>query len=176
MVGNQNQATPAEGTLTVDAANADGTQLWHRRSVPKGPSVDTPVRFGDDGAVLLGTNSQGTTCAWDPPMPLWPWPVEIGQTFSTKTSCSGATLEVQGKIDGRTSTTVDKQPTEVFVVSKSITTHGNLESTGTETDWFAPSLGLNVRVESHSTGTARGTTVQSDETDDLVSARPSRLS
>lgn len=176
VVGNQSQPTPGEGTLTVDAPRPDGNQVWHRRSAPNAPSVDTPVRFGDNGAFLLGTNSRGTTCPWDPPMPLLPWPVEVGQTFLTKTSCSGADLDVQGKIDSQRSVELDGRAIDVYVVTKAITTHGNLESTGTEVDWFAPSLGLNVHVESHSTGLAKNTTVQSDETDDLVSARPSRLS
>ena len=51
---------------------------------------------------------------------------------------------MSGRITGSRQVTLDGRSIEVFVAETTITTHGQLESTGRQVNWFAPSLRLSA--------------------------------
>jgi hypothetical protein len=120
-----------------------------------------------------GFQSVSFTCTFNPPVPAPPWPPTVGATFAGKADCGNFTTEVKGKIDGSRKATVDGAPVDVFVATISIVTHGQLESSGTDVQWFAPSTRLVVHSESHTKGSYGPFGFASDVVSDLVSAKPS---
>jgi hypothetical protein len=179
-IGNGSSNVPSEGTLTVDPAKADGSQVFHRVVDPNGSSTDTTFQFKPDGIFLKATSTQSGsgfqsvsfTCTFNPPVPAPPWPPTVGATFAGKANCGDFTTEVKGKVDGTRQATVDGAPVDVFVISVAVVTHGQLESSGTDVQWFAPSTRLVVHDESHQKGSYGPFGFSSDVTSDLVSAKP----
>jgi hypothetical protein len=166
---------PAEGTLKVDPAGSDGTQVWHRvTDASRGPA-DTTLAFRPDGVFLVSTTQGGgqLTCTFSPPLAAPPWPPAVGKTASGQANCGAFTMEVSSRTESTRQVTLDGASVQVFVVSSTITTRGQVESTGTEVDWYAPSLRLNVHIEVHAKGGGGAVPFSSDQTSDLVSARPS---
>lgn len=179
-VGNNTSNVPPDGTAVVDAAKADGSQVVHRVVDPDRSSTDSTFLFKPEGIFLKSTAMQSGsgfqsvtfTCTFNPPVPAPPWPPTVGATFAGKADCGNFTTEVKGKIDGTRKATVDGAPVDVFVATISIVTHGQLESSGTEVQWFAPSTRLVVHTESHTKGSYGPFGFASDVTSDLASAKP----
>ena len=179
-IGNGSSNVPSEGTLGVDPAKPDGSQVFHRVVDPARSSTDTTFLFKPDGIFLKATSTQSGsgfqsvsfTCTFNPPMPAPPWPPTVGATFAGKANCGDFTTEVKGKVDGTRQATVDGAPVDVFVISVTVVTHGQLESSGTEVQWLAPSTRLVVHDESHQKGSYGPFGFSSDVTSDLVSAKP----
>jgi hypothetical protein len=179
-IGNSSSPVAPEGTLVVDAAKPDGTQVFHRVADPDRASTDTTFAFRSDGVFIKSTTQrQGSgfqsvtfTCNFNPPLPAPPWPPTVGATFAGKADCGSFTTDVKGKVDGTRKVALDGAQVDVFVASISIVTHGQLESTGTSVQWFAPSLRLIVHSEDHTKGAYGPFGFSSDVTSDLVSGKP----
>jgi hypothetical protein len=179
--GGATTTTPPYGTLVVDRPGGDGTQLWHRASDPSAPPNDSTFRFATDGVALIRqviriTNAGTTTtftCTFDPGVPAPPWPPTVGAVFTGHGECGSFTADVSGRIDDRKQVTLDGAPVDVFVISSKLVTHGQVESTATQVDWYAPSLRLPVHSESSASGTYGFVSFQSTGTSDLESGHPS---
>jgi hypothetical protein len=179
-VGNNASNVPPEGTAVIDPAKADGSQVVHRVVDADRSSTDSTFLFKPEGIFLKSTAMQSGsgfqsvtfTCTFNPPVPAPPWPPTVGATFAGKADCGNFTTEVKGKIDGTRKATVDGAPVDVFVATIAIVTHGQLESSGTEVQWFAPSTRLIVHTEGHTKGSYGPFGFGSDVTSDLVSAKP----
>src|SRR5256885_1259224 len=107
-----------------------------------------------------GTASKTAPSSTDPPRSTRPptrqaarWPPAVGRTFADHGDCGSFTTDVSSRIESTRTVTVDGQAVDTFVVQSSITTHGQVESTGSQRDWFSPSLRLSVHEESHQQGT-----------------------
>jgi hypothetical protein len=97
----------------------------------------------------------------------------VGKTLSGHANCDpGFTTDVTGKVTDTKQTTLDGKSYTVYVIESTITTHGSLESTTTQVNWFAPDLRMTLHDESHSSGTYQSFSFTSDQTDDLVSGKP----
>jgi hypothetical protein len=180
-VGSTTTAAPADGTMTVDPASSDGTQVFHRFVRAGQPPSDTTFSFQTSGMFIttvvtrmtVGTQTVAFTCTFNPPVPAPPWPPSVGATISGSGSCGSFTAQVTGRIDGTKTVTLDGAPVMVYVVDTTIVTHGQVESTQTQTDWFAPSLRLSVHNESRAKGTYGPFSFSSTLISDLESGRPS---
>lgn len=178
--GGSSSQTPPEGTLKVDPAGGDGAQTLHRAVDPSGVPSDNILLFRPDGMFLHkvitrasgGGQQMEFTCTFDPPVPLPPWPPAVGKTFAGHGQCGSFTADLQGKIAGQRSVTLDGIQVEVYVVESTFITRGQVESTANRTDWFAPSLRLPVHVENHQKGSYGFFSFSDDLTADLVSAHP----
>jgi len=190
--GNSTQAAPPTGDLIVEAARADGTQVSRREVTPGRSSSDSTIAFvgggmfltqivehfyaGGPGATAGPSGGQRVdyTCVFDAPgLPAPPWPPVVGKKFSGHANCGSFTTDVNASIDMTKSVTLDGAGVTTYVVDASIVTHGQIESKGTEVDWFAPSLRLSVHTESHQSGTFGGfLSFKTDLVSDLVSGRP----
>jgi hypothetical protein len=175
------QAAPAEGTLLVDPAQADGTQVTHQVVDPNGSSTDTTYRFGGDGMFIArrimhnraGGQAIDFTCTFSPQLPAPPWPPVVGKAFEGDANCDGFTVHVSGRTTGTRTVSLDGVSVQTYVVESTIDTTGQLQSHGSEVDWFAPSLRLPVHSETHQKGSYGMFSFSSDLTSDLESARPS---
>lgn len=179
--GATTKPVPSEGTLRVDAAKADGTQVWHRAVDPAQAPSDTTLSFRPDGMFIVSTITRASgggasvsfTCTFEPPVPSPPWPPSVGATFGGHGQCQSFTADVSGRITGTRQVTLDGSPITVFVAESDLVTHGQVESTGHEVDWFSPALRLVVHNESQAKGTYGVVSFASNVTSDLVSGRPS---
>ena len=179
-IGTSTQHPPPEGTLKIDPGGADGKQVWHRVVDPNQASNDTTLAFRSDGMFIVQTVlRQGSggqqltfTCNFDPGIPAPPWPPAVGKTYGGHGDCGSFTTDVSGRITGSRQVALDGKSIEVFVAETTITTHGQLESTGRQVNWFAPSLRLSVHDESHQKGSYGPFGFSSDGTSDLISAKP----
>jgi hypothetical protein len=171
---------PGEGTLRVDPASGS-TQLWHRANDPRQPPSDTTLQFRPDGMLVTSQVQRVTfggqtfvfTCTFPTPVPAPPWPPNVGVTFTGHGDWGNFTVDVSGRIAGsRSATLPDGTAVPVVVIDSSLTTHGQVESSAAETDWFAPSLRLSVHTETHGSGTYGFVSYRTDMTADLESARP----
>jgi len=180
-IGTSTQHPPPEGTLKIDPGGADGKQVWHRVVDPNQASNDTTLAFRSDGMFIVQTVlRQGSggqqltfTCNFDPGIPAPPWPPAVGKTYGGHGDCGSFTTDVSGRITGSRQVALDGKSIEVFVAETTITTHGQLESTGRQVNWFAPSLRLSVHDESHQQGTYSVVHFTTDSSADLESANPS---
>ena len=169
----------------VDPVSPDGRQVFHRFVDPRG-SMDTTFAFRPDGIFLVSTvigagagggaagagAPGGVTCTFDPPVPTPPWPPSVGARFSGHGECGLFAADLDGTVDATRRASLDGAALEVFVVTTRLTTHGGVESTATQVDWFAPSERLITHTESHASGTAGPFAFGSELSADLVSARP----
>ena len=62
-IGNGSSNVPSEGTLTVDPAKPDGSQVFHRVVDPDRSSTDTTFLFKPDGIFLKATSTQPSLTA-----------------------------------------------------------------------------------------------------------------
>jgi hypothetical protein len=176
-VGVNSQATPAQGTLTLDPPASDGHQVAHRATDPSQPSSDTTFLFKSDGMFLestrQGSGSTTFSCTFNPPIPTPPWPPAVGKSLSGHANCDpGFTTDVSGKITDTKQVPLDGKTYTVYVVETTVDTHGSLESHTTQVNWFSPDLRLSTHDESHTTGSYQGFSFTSDQADDLVSGKP----
>jgi len=175
--GGQTYDSPPEGTMVVDAAGADGRQLFHRYVDPEGKPADSTVRFGADGMfiekLVLRQGEGEITCTFDPAIPSPPWPPTVGSTFSATGECGIFTLEIDGRVTGTRSVDLDGRSYEAFVVESTIHAQTpQLTLDGTQVDWFVPELRLATHTESTMNGKFGTTTFESSGAADLLSAVP----
>ena len=169
-------SVPPNGLLKVDPANASGIQVLHRQVDPSQPGSDTTVAFRADGPFITDTVTRQqqfeVRCHFDPPIAAPPWPATEGKPISGKADCGQIKVEVNGSITGHRTTKLDGADIEVVVATVTIKTTGQVESTTTETQWWAPSLRLTVHTESKSKGSFGAFPFESNVTSDLKSGKP----
>ena len=167
---------PTAGTLRVDAAGANGSQVLHRYIDPSGQPTDTTLAFRTDGPfitqIVQRQQQVVITCNFNPPIPAPPWPATDGKPIAGKADCGAVKVEINGSITGHRTTKLDGKDIDVVVATVTVTTHGQVESTGTQTQWWAPSLRLTVHEESHTKGNFGAFPFESSVTADLKSAKP----
>jgi hypothetical protein len=167
---------PATGTLKVDSADAANNQNFHRAVDPAQPPSDITYAFRTSGPFITATvvRAQGLQyeCHFDPGIPAPPWPATDGKPISGHANCGPITVDVSGSITGHRTATVDGKPIDVIVITTTITTHGQIESTSNDVQWWAPSLSLPVHSESKMHGSFGAFAFQSDVTSDLKSTHP----
>ncbi|MCU1460254.1 MAG: hypothetical protein JWO37_329 [Acidimicrobiales bacterium] len=178
--GGQTSPEPTEGTLRVDQVAADGTQGFHRFVDPRGQPDDTTFLFRAEGIfvtrqVVRATNAGQTItidCRFDPPLPAPPWPPATGRAFSGHGDCGNVTVDVNGRITGEQTVSLDGTTIRAWVLHFTAVTHGQIESTLDETDWFAPALAVAVHVDQHLEGHVGIASFRSDLVADIESGRP----
>jgi hypothetical protein len=177
--GATSMAVPPEGTLRVDPPSGS-TQVWHRATDPNQPPSDTTLQFRPDGmwitsqiqrVTVAGQTSQ-FSCGFPTPMPAPPWPPTVGANFTGHGDCGTFTVDVTGRITSTRTVTLDGISVPVFIIESSLTTHGQVQSSATETDWFSPALRLAVHTETHGSGTYGIVSYRTDTVADLESTKP----
>jgi len=167
---------PPNGTLVVDKANSSGVQVWHRATDPSQPTSDTTIAFRSDGPFITDSvqraSGQTVTCHFDKPVPAPPFPATDGKPISGHANCGQITVDVSGSITGHRTTQLDGQTIEVVVATVTLTTHGQVESTATQTEWWSPALRLTVHSESKVDGRFGAFPFSSNVTSDLKSGQP----
>ena len=167
---------PAKGTLTVDPVDGNGAQTWHRAVDPSAPASDITYVFRSDGPFIANVVTRASgfefDCPFDPLLPAPPWPESVGLTISGHSECGSITVDVQGRITGQRTVTLDGESVDVIVVETTTTTYGQINSTATDVQWWAPALALTVHTERHQEGKFAGLAFSSDITSDLVSRYP----
>lgn len=175
--GPQKYDSPPEGTMVVDAAAADGTQVSHRYLDPKGDPNDTKMRFGSDGMFVIETTlrqgGQEIRCTFDKPLAAPPWPVKVGDSTTGHANCGSFQVDISGKVTSTKPVTVDGTSYTAYVLSSTITMTGQVTAKGTQVDWFVPELRMSTHTESNTKGSFGNIQFSSAGTADLVSAKPS---
>ena len=180
-VGSNTKQIPPDGTMKIDPVGADGNQSWHRFIDPSGPPSDTTFAFRNGGVFLVQTvqrtNAGGQqssfTCTFNPPMASPPWPPTEHAAYRGHADCGQFTVDVSGQVSGRQDVTLDRTVRHTYVLSSNLTFHGQLEGTGTQTDWLDPGTSLILHEETSENGKYGGViafTAQSKS--DLVSGKP----
>ncbi len=152
-------SVPPTSTLVVHKATANGEQTSVQKAGGKQVSAQT-LQFTSKGMflvsevenVLLPGHAETITCTFKPGVPYPPWPLTIGATAQSHTSCGPVSVAAKGDVIGRRTTTVGGTTLTVYVVKVTLTTSGQITSTSTDTEWFAPSLRLVVRDASTISG------------------------
>jgi hypothetical protein len=176
--GTSSLGTVPTTTMTkVDAANASGAQVFHVYVDPSQAAADTTINFSANGPFITQTiqraAGQAITCTFDPPgVPAPPWPATDGKKITGHANCGALTADVAGSITGHKNVTLDGKSIEVVVGTVTITTHGQVESTSTQEQWWAPSLRVPTHTHSVTKGTYSGFAFNSDVTTDLKSGVP----
>jgi hypothetical protein len=175
-VEGSSRPVPAQGTLVVGAAQADGTQLWQRYVAQGQQPSDTTIRFTAQGPFLLSTTEsspQGNiTCTFDPAIPAPAWPAAVGDKFSSTGDCGKFTISVSGAITGQKQVTVGGVAYQVWVIDSTLSLHGEVTGSGSQEDWYSPALRLPVHEYDQLKGSYGAFTFSSTLTSDLVSGTP----
>jgi hypothetical protein len=182
--GGQSGSIPPEGTLVVDPARADGSQVWHRDVLAPGQSsTDTVVVFQPSGiyysSVIFTGNGTAITCTFAAPgVPAPQWPPTVGRGISAHGTCTfnnnTFTATVSGSITGtRQVTLADGTTVSTFVATINTTITGTylltpVNAQVNQTDWFSPSLRMIVHEDSKTTFNNQTSELVSD----LESSRP----
>lgn len=183
-IGNSTTPVPQQGTIVIDppAAQGPGTwsQTWHSYVDPSQAPSDTTYRFTPSGifvtSEVIRQSADGQsvtfTCTFASPVEEIPWPIHTGYSFSGSGDCQSFTVSLHGQITTTRQVTLDGQPVTVYVVALTATTSGNLTSSDSENQWFAPSLRLLVHDDSSDSGSYGPFSFKSNVTRDLLSGRP----
>lgn len=146
--------------LTVSTP-VDGIETW------TDPNNTTKYLFNGTGVFLESKSISALKldCTFGSAMPSPPWPVTVGAPFSGQADCGGGkTLSVSGEVTATSSV----GGVATFTIGSTSTLSGtNLLIT--ETDWYAPSLGLAVKSTMTVSGSANGYSLHSNETYTLAS-------
>lgn len=175
-VAGSTRPVSGQGTLVVQAATPDGTQLWQRYVQQGQPPNDTTMRFGSNGPVLVSSTEpspQGEiTCTFDPSIPAPAWPPAVGDSFSSTGNCGRFTISVSGSITGQRQASVGGTSYSVWVIDSNLVLHGQVSGTGSQEDWYSPVLRLPVHEHDQLNGNYGPFTFSSSLTSDLVSGKP----
>ena len=169
---------PAQGTLVIDPAQADGTQVWHRYIDTKNPPANTDTQFRPNGPFILSATEaspQGnTSCTFNPPIAAPPWPPATGDGFSSLGNCGSFTVSVQGRIAGTQSMTLkDGETFTVWVIDSTLNINGQMTGSGTQVDWYSPAVRLPLHEQIDMSGTYQGIQFKLHSVSDLTSSHPS---
>lgn len=174
--------------VTVAVSSLQGTTdtlTWHSSSGSRSGQLDLTLSWPGSAVLIteavLRTGTVSYTCALSPPVEAEPSPLAVGDAWSSDSTCStaGGTLHwtEQDHVTGVDTVQVGAASVLTYVVAISRTL---TFTTGTSTftsatsasDWFAPSLGLEVRDQSTTTTTSGGTSKTGTSTLQLDSTQP----
>lgn len=158
------RSVPAVGVFKIDPVTTGGSQSWHWAVDPSQPPSDRTFLYERGGVFLTHdverVTGNGTTlsfsCAFSPPMASPPWPPTAGSAFSGHGDCSTFTVDLSGRISGTREVRIGSTDRNVFVVETSVTTHGQVESAGSESDWIDPTDDMPVHIQISQRGTYAG--------------------
>ncbi|GAC1588540.1 MAG: hypothetical protein NVS3B21_04420 [Acidimicrobiales bacterium] len=180
--GTSTQPVPPEGSLKVDPASADGNQVSHRTVDPNQPPSDTVVAFRNGGVFLVrlviranaGGRETTFTCTFDKPLATPPWPPKVGDTYTGHADCGQFTIDVSGRVTAKKEVVLQQVTHHTFELMSALTFHGQLEGSGSQTDWLEPTSSLVLHNESTQNGTYGGVVKFSTHAiSDLLSTTPS---
>ncbi|HVM55248.1 MAG TPA: hypothetical protein VM262_18830 [Acidimicrobiales bacterium] len=175
--GPQSFAYPAEGTSVVDPPTAEPTQRVRRYIDPEREPAETWLRFSPEGVLLYETTisqpGMTVTCVFRPAVAIPAWPPTVGATSEGTGDCGTFTTHLSTRITGRDPVTLDGVSYDAYLITSTVTTTGDIESTTTQVDHYVAELRLSARSESHTSGTYRGFAFESTLVAELLSAVPS---
>jgi len=174
--------------LTVAVSSLQGgsdTLTWHSSSGGQSGQLDMTLSWPGAAVfitqLLYKAGAVTYTCALSPAIEVAPSPLAVGASWSSDSTCStaGYTLHwtEQDRVTGTDTVQVGGVSvlTDLIAASRSVTL-GSATSTVTSTtsasDWFAPSLGLEVRDQGTTTTSSGGSSKTSTSTRQLDSTQP----
>ncbi|HEV7680310.1 MAG TPA: hypothetical protein VGQ42_17250 [Candidatus Dormibacteraeota bacterium] len=192
---------PAPGTYAYTMTSDSGSQsvsvavsalqgstdrlTWHSSNRGQSGQLDETLSWPGSAVfiteVMAHTGAVSYTCALSPPVKAAPSPLAAGDSWSSDSTCSvaGGTLHwtEQDHVTGTDTVQVGGVSvlTYLISVSRTVTLTGGataFTSTTSARDWFAPSLGLEVRDESTSTASSGGKSKTGTSTLQLDSTQP----
>lgn len=148
----------ATGRLVVQAAReADGeNRQTHVYTDQVYGTQSQALAWRGDGVFLRliddGSGAEGNSCDYEPDVLLYPLPTTVGHAWETDTACAddpdGRRLMMSSTVERADRITVGGEKVDVFVIT---TTEEGTEEEGsyavTQTTYFAPSVGLDVKTE-----------------------------
>ena len=132
-----------QSTLVV-TAGSNGSEQWNNAS-----TIVSNLVFNNSGVFLTSETVSfaggSTTCTFASPVPMPPWPVAVGKSFSGQATCgsgsSAGTFSLVGQVSAGKTVTVGGTSVTTFQVHSTLTTSGLSVD---ETDLYAPSLRVPV--------------------------------
>lgn len=167
---------PPNAPLVVGAPNSAGTEVWKDYADGNQPPEETSVQFRPTGPFILSTTvmtPQGNeTCTFNPAIPAPTWPPKVGDAFHTSGNCGSFTVAVSGRITGTRTVSLDGRSFMAWVVDATLSTQGQVQATGTQEDWYSPTLRLPLYQNSTIQGTYGIFSFRSQVTTRLESIKP----
>jgi len=170
------QRRDGETVLVVDPL-AQGRQ-HSRRQGPGGRAVDQTLELRPDGAyataVTIVESGFSQEVRPSPPVLALPSPAPVGRIWSWRTTTvdGRSTVDSSFKVVRTEAVPVGGESVAASVIEATITTTGEITSTGRQTLWFAPASGLIVKQQETTTGRFGVISFSSESTDILRSLRP----
>jgi hypothetical protein len=174
--------------LNVAVSSLQGTTdtlTWHSSSGGQSGQLDMTLSWAGSAVfitqILAQAGPVSYTCALSPPVKARPSPLAVGYTWSSDSTCSvaGGTLRwtEQDHATGTDTVQVGGVSVLTFLIAASRTvTFTSATNTDTSTtsasDWFAPSLGLEVRDQSTTTASSGAKSKTATSTLQLDSTQP----
>jgi hypothetical protein len=136
-------AASPQSTLVV-SAGSNGSEQWNNAS-----TIVSNLVFNNSGVFLTSETVSfaggSTTCTFASPVPMPPWPVAVGKSFSGQATCgsgsSAGTFSLVGQVSAGKAVPVGGATVSTFQVHSTLTMSGLSVD---ETDLYAPSLRLPV--------------------------------
>lgn len=132
-----------QSTLVV-TAGSNGSEQWDNAS-----TITSNLVFNSSGVFLTSETVSfaggSTTCTFASPVPMPPWPVAVGKSFSGRATCgsgsSAGTFSLAGQVSAGRAVPVGGVSVATFQVHSTLTASGLSVD---ETDLYAPSLRVPV--------------------------------
>jgi hypothetical protein len=148
-VGGVETPAPPTGTLVVDPATPQGTQVWRRFILDDDPGSDVLQRWTADGVYLVsGTQRQSLfgnvleiACRFTPPVLVVPWAIEKGWTTRGSCDCGTFTPTVELTVGETRTVQVVGRSVEVHQVTSTLRSEGTVRGVAQQEDWVSWELG-----------------------------------
>jgi hypothetical protein len=182
-IGNSNIGVPSESILVIDAANASDQQTWHEYQNPKQPASESvTLDFRPNGVfvqaitfqyTLSGLTTTFPACKFSQQLAAPLSPIAVGQAYTGAAACGDFTLQANAVVSAQNQVTLDGSTYPAFVITTTIITHGALDSSDTEVEWYSPELRLPLHMEIHAHGSYGPIAFTTNIVGDLESTGPS---
>lgn len=158
-----------------------GNQTWHRAVDPAQPASDTVFSFRGGRIFLtqlvMRSNASGQTqtftCTFNPGVPSPPWPPTVGETYQGHGDCGSFTVDVHGTVQATRNVSVGGVSHKAYVLVSTLAIHGQIEGSGSQTDWLDPVSSLILHEETAQQATYGGVfKFSGSTTSDLESTKP----
>jgi hypothetical protein len=173
--------------LNVAVSSLQGTTdtlTWHSSSGGQSGQLDMTLSWPGSGVFItevLYKTAVTYTCALSPPVEVAPSPLAVGDSWSSDSTCgvAGGTVHwtEQDHVTGTDTVQVGGASVLTYLIaaSRAVTftsATSTVTSTTSASDWFAPSLGLEVRDQSTTTTSSGGRSKTGTSTLQLDSTQP----
>jgi hypothetical protein len=161
------------------------TLTWHSSSGGQSGQLDATLSWPGSAVlvtqILAHAGAVSYTCALSPPVEMAASPLAVGGAWSSDSTCSvaGGTVHwtEQDHVTGSDTVQVGGVSVLTYLIAASRTITftsgtGTVTTSTSASDWFAPSLGLEVRDQSTTTTTSGGTSKTGTSTLQLDSTQP----